>query len=261
MTDRQNRIIFLDVLKALCLFCVILGHLCTWEIGGIAPDTPDWNISNFYNTICRVSVPVFLMISGYLLLEENICRHKMPVCLGHAGMLLLIYLVWSAIYTLPFLQELPASPVELISILARGEFHLWYLIMLAGVYLLLPLLYRITRAPRDTDRALAVTFTTTILLPSLAGLPGLAWLEDLLDSLYLDTGFLFYVLAGYRLRCRPLGAAARRLLYAAGIAATPVSYTHQMCIRDRSCTSPTPGRNPSTRRSRGRSRSRSCPAS
>lgn len=220
MDDQQNRILFLDILKAVCLFGVILGHLCTWEISGIAPDSSDWNVSNAYNTICRVSVPVFLMVSGYLLLEENIFRHKMPGSLGYAGLLLLIYLVWSAIYTLPFLEELPDSPGALISTLVRGEFHLWYLIMLAGIYLVLPLLYRITRAPADTDRALAVTFTTTILLPSLADLPALAWLEDLLGSLYLDTGFLFYVLAGYRLRCRPLGMIARRLLYTAGVAAT-----------------------------------------
>lgn len=220
MDTKPTRIVFLDFLKTICLFGVILGHLCTWEIHDIAPGTAAWNVSNAYNTICRVSVPVFLMISGYLVLEENACRRKMPKSLASAGRFLLIYLVWSAVYALPSWRDLLASPGSLIPTLARGEFHLWYLIMLAGVYLVLPLLYRITRTPEDADRALAVMFVSTILLPSLTGLPGLGWLSDLLGSLYLDTGFLFYVLAGYRLRCRPLGTRARRLLYAAGVAST-----------------------------------------
>lgn len=219
-----TRVLFLDFLKTICLFGVILGHLCTWQIAEIAPGTIPWDISNLYNTICRVCVPVFLMISGYLALEEEHCRRKLPHSLRLAGHFGLTYLVWSAAYALPDWQSLLSAPQTLLPTLARGQFHLWYLLMLAGIYLLLPLLYRISRQPRELDYALAIMFGSTILLPSLAGVPGLDWLSSLQEKLYLDTGFLFYFLAGYWLRCRPLHSTARHMVYAAGVAATVWGY-------------------------------------
>lgn len=220
MQDTKERIAFLDLLKGVCLFGMILGHLCTWQIGEVTPGSAAWNVSNLYNTVCRVCVPVFLMISGYLSLDEDSCRRILPRSLGKAGRFGLTYLVWAILYALPDVKSLAADPASVLPTLAKGTFHLWYLLMLAGIYLLLPLLYRISRDDRELDYALGVAFVTTILLPSLAGVPGFEWIATLLDKLYLDTGFVFYFLLGYRLRRRPLSAVARRLLYGAGLAAT-----------------------------------------
>ena len=88
--------------------------------------------------------------------------------------------------------------------------------LLSGVYAMLPLLVRITRRRRDTDRALLVAFASTILLPSLAGVPGFGWMEGFLDKFYLDTGYLFYLLLGRRMRRWPLQAPARRCVFLAG---------------------------------------------
>lgn len=220
MPNAKKRIVFLDLLKAVCLFGVILGHLCTWQIGELQPDMADWIVSHLYNTLCRVCVPVFLMITGYLALDEEHGRRTLAHPLAQPARFGALYLVWALLYTLPDLPGLIARPADLVAALAKGQFHLWYLVMLAGVYLVLPLLYRISRSVRELDYALALCFVSTMVLPSLAGLPGLGWLQQLLDKWYLDTGFLFYVLAGYRLRCRPLGRMARRVLYAAGILAT-----------------------------------------
>ena len=70
----KTRTPFLDVLKGVCLFGVILGHLCTWQIGEILPGTAQWNVSNLYNSLCRVCVPVFLMVTGWLVLGRRDCR-------------------------------------------------------------------------------------------------------------------------------------------------------------------------------------------
>lgn len=220
MPKTKERIVFLDLLKTVCLFGVILGHLATWQIGERQPGMADWNVSHIYNTLCRVCVPVFLMVSGYLALDENHGRRALAHPLAQPARFGALYLVWAVLYTLPDLPGLVTRPADLLAAVAKGPFHLWYLVMLAGVYLVLPLLYRISRSDRELDYALALCFVSTMVLPSLAGLPGLAWLQQLLDKWYLDTGFVFYVLAGYRLRCRPLGPAARRLLYIAGILAT-----------------------------------------
>ena len=212
----KTRTPFLDVLKGVCLFGVILGHLCTWQIGEILPGTAQWNVSNLYNSLCRVCVPVFLMVTGWLVLGRRDCRQAEEKSWRKAGHFLLCYLVWSAGYTLIGRQggglDLPGFARGVL----QGEFHLWYLLLLSGVYAMLPLLVRITRRRRDTDRALLVAFASTILLPSLAGVPGFGWMEGFLDKFYLDTGYLFYLLLGCRMRRWPLQAPARRCVFLAG---------------------------------------------
>ena len=212
----KTRTPFLDVLKGICLFGVILGHLCTWQIGEILPGTAQWNVSNLYNSICRVCVPVFLMVTGWLVLGRRDCRQAEGKSWRKTGHFLLCYLVWSAGYTLIGRQggglDLPGFARGVL----QGEFHLWYLLLLSGVYAMLPLLVRITRRRRDTDRALLVAFASTILLPSLAGVPGFGWMEGFLDKFYLDTGYLFYLLLGCRMRRWPLQAPARRCVFLAG---------------------------------------------
>ena len=216
----NGRIAFLDLLKAVCLLGVILGHLCTWQIAEVSPGSAAWDVSNAYNAACRVCVPVFLMVSGYLALgQDHAARAKPRQAVRAAGRFALTYLVWAAVYALPNWRGIAAAPATLPAVLAKGEFHLWYLLMLAGLYLLLPLLYRVTRAPADRRYALAVAAAVT-LLPTLALLPGFAWLDTLRAKCYLDAGYLLYFLLGYALRCAPPGPAVRRALYAAGAAAT-----------------------------------------
>lgn len=212
----KKRIPFLDVLKGVCLFGVILGHLCTWQIGEILPGTAQWNVSNLYNSLCRVCVPVFLMVTGWLVLGHKDCRQAEGKSWRKAGHFLLCYLVWSTGYALIGWQggrmDVPGFAREIL----QGEFHLWYLLLLSGIYAMLPLLVRITRRKRDIDRALLVSFISTILLPSLSGLPGFGWMEEFLSKFYLDTGYLFYLLLGCRMRRWPLQTPARRCIFLAG---------------------------------------------
>lgn len=211
---------FVDVLKCLCLFGVILGHLCTWQIHEVQPGAAAWELSNIYNSLCRVCVPVFLMVTGWLVLGRQDCRRAEAGSWGKAGQFLLCYLFWAAFYTAVNPGKSLFCPQTWLAGMIQGEFHLWYLLMMAGTYAVLPLLVRITRRREDVDRALLVAFASTILLPSLAGLPGGEHLQEFTSRFYLDTGYLFYLLLGSRLRRWPLGRSARRLVLLGGSAGT-----------------------------------------
>lgn len=211
---------FVDMLKCLCLFGVILGHLCTWQIQEVQPGTAAWNLSNVYNSLCRVCVPVFLMVTGWLVLGRQDCRRAEAASWQKAGHFLLCYLFWAAFYTAINPGKSLLCPQTWLDGVIQGEFHLWYLLMMAGIYAVLPLLVRITRRREDVDRALLAAFVSTILLPSLSGLPGWERLQEFTSRFYLDTGYLFYLLLGCRLRRWPLKRAARRLILLGGAAGT-----------------------------------------
>jgi len=89
-----------------------------------------------YNGICRISVPLFFMISGALLLEKPIDyqksnRRTISIFIKTA-LWTLIFLVWNYFYLGQryALTDIFSSPVRV---------HFWFLYVLFGIYLTLPL--------------------------------------------------------------------------------------------------------------------------
>lgn len=236
--EKKPRILFIDRMRALCAYGVILGHLCTWEIASVAPGSAAWDVSNFYNGLMRICVPLFLMISGYLALEQPDTARCRAVSRRSTLRFLADYCFWSACYAaydlLKNIRGGPSAWLTFLSDVAKGEFHLWYLLMLAGLYALLPVLYAASREKETLYCFLAVSFASTILLPSLAGLPCFAWLAPMLKSAYLDMGFVFYFLAGYGMRKYPPGQRARQVLYVLGLAgaAWSIAATRYLSCRE-----------------------------
>src|SRR5512134_1035392 len=86
-----------DVIRVVAVFLVVTVHVSgqITNIWGKVPEN-DWFIANIYGGIARICVPLFFMISGYLLLPraENLgafYRKRMPK-------VVIPFLVWSLIY-------------------------------------------------------------------------------------------------------------------------------------------------------------------
>ena len=78
---------YVDILRVIAMFAVILNH--SW--GYFSCDnfqtyfgTPIYFVDTILNTITRIDVPIFLMISGYLMLE-NIKYSSIKNCLKKSG--------------------------------------------------------------------------------------------------------------------------------------------------------------------------------
>ena len=82
----DNRILYLDVLRIVASFAVMLGHASAqnWYRSNI--DSFEWQVFNFYGSMLRWSVPVFAMISGVLFLEgrRNIKKHILRIVTAFA---------------------------------------------------------------------------------------------------------------------------------------------------------------------------------
>ena len=69
MVNLNKRILYLDQLRSLAIICVIIGHVCTKFGEG---SYVNWMFSTAVISIVRVGVPLFLMVSGALLLNRKL---------------------------------------------------------------------------------------------------------------------------------------------------------------------------------------------
>ena len=73
-TGRKNRIAWIDLLRCIAIFCVILCHAATavydFDLESMTPIRPTVVLAFTLFTIGRMGVPIFLMVTGYLLLDR-----------------------------------------------------------------------------------------------------------------------------------------------------------------------------------------------
>lgn len=68
----KSRIFYLDALKALAIFGIVLCHITANFIGNMAIiNTYAWKFTLFCNCFVDFSVPIFVMISGALLINKD----------------------------------------------------------------------------------------------------------------------------------------------------------------------------------------------
>ncbi len=131
-----------DLIRALAICGVLLIHL-TYPIYA-RPDFlggGTWWLAQIINAVFRISIPLFIMLSGYLLLHKNetiektvqrtVLRLVVPL-LGWT----IIYAIWDVIWF-----NHPIESTALVKgLLSGGANHLYFLGILINLYLLLPVL-------------------------------------------------------------------------------------------------------------------------
>lgn len=73
--EKRQRILYLDVIRAAAICCVLMTHvsgylIIMFEGKGIFSGY-EYRIANLFNGISRAGVPLFIMLSGALILNED----------------------------------------------------------------------------------------------------------------------------------------------------------------------------------------------
>ena len=173
-TNETGRIVFLDYLRVVACFMVTIVHACECFYfgadGGLRYESAgDAFWATWIDSAVRACVPLFVIASSYLLFPvakptgEFFRRRLMRVAVPFA--------VWCAFY----LWRFDGKPIDCLFNfpMATGG-HLWFVPMLLGLYLLMPLLspWAERASEREVRGWLAVwLFTTTF--PFLRKLCGL----------------------------------------------------------------------------------------
>lgn len=220
----QKRCLYMDVLRVCAFACVVLLHsVSPYIMSNDLLGTFAWKFSVAMNAAARMGVPLFLMLTGALLLGRGdnaptlgrFYRRRLP-------RVLVPLLCWDILYEL--FSVLYGSAEWSFSgffagVICNGTYyHLWYLYQLLGIYLILPFLDRICRSSSLWEVAVLMV---------IAAFPGAIrpFLNIRLSvSIFLFEplleGYLGYVLLGYllsRVRLTKLLGVLGALLLAAGL--------------------------------------------
>jgi len=137
-TSSLSTLRWVDLVRVIGAFLVVMAHI-SYQGGGSVL------ISSYYFVLTRIAVPLFFMVSGFLLLRKE---EPYGDFFGKRALkVFLPFFVWSVIYLLwkregfdlPFSLKLVASYLLKI---VRGprENHLWFFYALIGLYLFTPIL-------------------------------------------------------------------------------------------------------------------------
>jgi surface polysaccharide O-acyltransferase-like enzyme len=217
-TQPSSRLLWADLIRVYAMVSVVLLHceaVPNTQFGQIPMGV--WWQTNIYNAFVCTCVPLFVMLSGALILTRD-SADDAAFLRRRVGRLLVPLLAWTLIYAAwyRFAWGQPLSLWDLfihfISGLSKPLFaHLWFLYLIISLYLAAPLLRIYFRHSALPSQAyfIALWFVATGIKPLLAQQAGI----DL--GLYLDPffGFIGYFLLGATLtRFLPERAGPRLLV-------------------------------------------------
>jgi len=196
-----------DLIRTVAIILVILLHAAIEGNPKLDIMSPQgiqlWWTSNIYNSISRTAVPLFVMLTGALLLQPNKAAEPLQVFFKKRWNRIGIpVLFWGAIF-FAWDFSVKGLPLTLVSVLqgvlAGPYVHFWYLYILIGLYLITPL-FRIVVAHADwkiIKYFLVLWFVGSGIIPLItlyASIsPQAVWFKD---NVFLLTGLLGYFILG-----------------------------------------------------------------
>lgn len=198
---KSETIVWVDLIRVVAIFLVVMVHVSgqLTNVWGKIPED-QWIIADLYGGIARVCVPLFFMLSGYLLLPRSESLGEFYA--KRMVKILIPWIAWSLIYLGWFCGTHlnTCTPVLAWDLLfAQGTYyHLWFLYSLISIYLILPLL-RLMIRPETDKRILWYLIGLWLVFQALIPLANKFWNFQIKISPPLAMGFVDYFVLGYLL--------------------------------------------------------------
>lgn len=198
----NTQLSYLNYLRFGSILLVILLHSLTRFLTNAAYyHRPSYQVILALNEIGRAGVPLFFMMSGYLLLRDPRTLECGSFYRRRLSRILIPLTVWNLVYGV-YYGMTPAAVVE--HMINQGcAYHFWFLYTLLGIYLITPFLKRIIDGCTRGQLwwfLLLIGFTGTI-----------RPMFNMVTPLYLHLfsplmeGYIAYFLFGYLLGTMPCG--------------------------------------------------------
>ena len=149
---KTERILYLDILKVVAVIGVIFSHLY-WFI----PATNDFytTIRFFLFSIAKPAVPIFIMVTGALMLGRDISYKE--IFTKRIPRVIIAFLMAAIIYTL----YKGNNPISVFIRIFEGEvdgknydyipYWGWYIYLLIALYIMTPFLHKMIKSFKDKD--------------------------------------------------------------------------------------------------------------
>ncbi len=237
----SNRIAYFDHLRVLAIFLIMVLHAASLLWYDTDIHSASWLTMNAYKTLTDHAVLLFVMISGALFLGRDIPVKK--IFSKYVLRMAVAFVVWSIIYAV--VSNYMFGIGSVIEVALASHYHLWFIPMIAGLYICLPLLRLFVRSEKTIRYFLLISFIIAFAIPAvlnllsdfgnvtISGYLGGKTISDYAGYIYdrLDeskicmvTGYAFYFIAGYYLNNFEFKKKARIILYCLAILNLAVTF-------------------------------------
>jgi surface polysaccharide O-acyltransferase-like enzyme len=223
--QQENKTLWYDNLRVIATLGVIGIHVSSdyAPTSGSISDYTFW-VGNTFDSLSRFAVPVFVMLSGALLLSKE---YSIGVFLKkRLFRLILPFVFWSTVYIAnSLIIDFESGLRPGFADIARNVFiqfrdgssiHLWYIYMIIGLYLFIPIIGKWVRNATEKEM---LYFLGIWLVVMIIDQPVIDKIKPEIDLRYFS-GYLGYLVLGHYLKIKSFRTQNRTNLIALTLIAT-----------------------------------------
>ena len=170
----KKHIAYLEVLRLVACILVVGVHVSAFNLEQVPVESLNFKVMNGLDCLSILGVPLFVMISGALFLAPSYEVTVKKFYTKKIPRIVFLYFFWLLFYNVVnFLENGTVwnftnvkKQIVLESLLGKGMYHMWYLPMLAVLYLLTPFLKSFAAEKKKCMLFCVLGFGYSILLPT-----------------------------------------------------------------------------------------------
>lgn len=143
--EKRGHLVWPDILKVLAVYAVIVIHTAAPYLLLHDTDGPyRWWAGNIYDSLSRWCIPVFVMLSGFFLIDKYRDDTLGAFFLRRFSRVFIPFMVWSLLY---FLWRIYANSEDLslssflpMLLMEPVYYHLWFMYLVMGLYIITPVI-------------------------------------------------------------------------------------------------------------------------
>jgi surface polysaccharide O-acyltransferase-like enzyme len=202
VAERSRGIQYINRLRIGAIYAVVTAHVAMGLMMPMQPFTADWWLGCWLFFTAHAAIPIFVMISGALLLGNERQESAAQFYKRRFYRVGIPMVVWTAFY-LGVRQFIDGEHLTLgstIRLILQGDayYHLWFLYMIAGLYLVTPVLRTFVRYASPKER-LFVIVAILLLANAYFQADVILW-SNRRSILTMFIPFIAYYLCGYEIR-------------------------------------------------------------
>ncbi len=212
-----KRMYYLDYLRIISTFFVVFLHVSASKILDVPIASKAWLVFAGYDSFSRFVVPMFAMISGALFLSPERKVTLKNLYLKNILRIVTAYIAWSTGYAVFYSRAWGKDAVIRAAI--KGHYHMWFLIMLVGVYIIVPLLRKIAEDKKTLKYYLIISGVFTFAMPLLLKVANSSTFAEAYGKMnfHFTLGYSAYFVLGYFLASTDFSKVGRWISYLLGV--------------------------------------------
>lgn len=172
--DKKNYIAYADIARLASAFAVVLLHVAGARLIRESVGSVNFMWAAFFDCATRWSVPMFIMLSGMLFLNNKKKLNVKTLYTKNILRLVTAFVFWSFVYNLytayAASREIKAAIVAAVKNVHNGAMHLWFMFIIVGLYIILPFVKRMCEnmTKREAEGFILLSLCLTFLPKTLS---------------------------------------------------------------------------------------------